>query len=85
MRTWLDCHWIQHTGLPLSTNTRTGFLYHSTAIGHGIQQDVTMDITWHGDRAAHFFSAMMSMGAVKIDDDGIQPITIDESTALPAT
>jgi hypothetical protein len=85
MRTWLDVHWINHTGLPLSSTTRTGFLWHQTAIGHGIQQDVTMDITWHGDRAAHFFSAMMSMGAVLIDDDGVEELSLDESSALPTS
>ena len=85
MRSWLDVHWINHTGLPLATTTRTGFLYHSSAIGHGIQQDVTMDITWHGDRAAHFFSACMSMGAVLIDDDGVEKLSLDESSALPTS
>lgn len=85
MRTWLDIHWINHTGLPLATTTRTGFLYHSSAIGHGIQADVSMDITWHGDRAAHFFSAMMSMGAILIDNDGVEELSMDESTALPTS
>lgn len=85
MRTWLDIHWISHTGLPLATTTRTGFLYHSSAIGHGIQADVAMDISWHGDRAAHFFAASMSMGAVLIDNDGVQRITLDESSALPTS
>lgn len=85
MRTWLDVHWLNHTGLPLATTTRTGFLWHSTAIGHGVQQDVAMDISWHGDRAAHFFSASMSMGAVLIDDDGVEKLSLDEAGTMPVS
>jgi hypothetical protein len=32
---------------------------------------VTTDITWHGDRAAHFVSNSMSQGACLVDGDGV--------------
>ena len=32
---------------------------------------VSTDITWHGDRAAHFVSNMMCQGAVLVDDTGV--------------
>jgi hypothetical protein len=32
---------------------------------------VQTDVTWHGDRAAHFVNNMMSQGAVLISGDGI--------------
>jgi hypothetical protein len=84
-KTWLGVNWIKHSGLPLATNTRSCFIYHYDAVGHGIGSEVTADISWVGERAAHFINHMMSQGAVIIDDDGIQKITIDESTALPSS
>lgn len=68
---WLGTLWIPHSGLPLSGGVRTCFWYHRSAVGHAIGQDVVTDITWHGDRAAHFVSNMMSQGAVLIDPTGV--------------
>ena len=36
-----------------------------------IRQEVTTDITWHGDRAAHFVANSMSQGAGLIDPTGV--------------
>ena len=68
---WLGTLWIPHSGLPRSGNVRSCFWYHKSAIGHAVGQDVVTDITWHGDRAAHFISNSMSQGAVLIDSDGV--------------
>lgn len=82
-RKWLGITWIMHTGLPLaSTDDRDVFLYHKTAIGHAIGQDVKTDITWHGDRAAHFVNHMMSQGAVLIDATGVVAIKVDDDIAI---
>lgn len=68
---WLGTLWIPHAGLPLAGNVRTCFWYHKSAIGHAVGQDVTTDITWHGERAAYFVSNSMSQGAALIDEDGV--------------
>ncbi|MCB1968784.1 MAG: hypothetical protein KDG54_00085 [Geminicoccaceae bacterium] len=68
---WLGTYWIPHSGLPKVASTRTCFWYHRSAIGHAVGQDVMTDITWHGDRAAHFVSNSMSQGAVLIDEPGV--------------
>lgn len=68
---WLGTLWIPHSGLPLAGGVRSCFWYHRSAVGHAIGQDVVTDITWHGDRAAHFVSNMMSQGAVLIDPTGV--------------
>jgi hypothetical protein len=68
---WLGTLWQPHSGLVLSTNVRLCFWYHRSAIGHAIGQDVITDVTWHGDRAAHFVSNSMSQGACLIDGDGV--------------
>lgn len=58
-------------------NESTSVMYHSSAIGHAIGQDVQADITWHGDRASHFVNNSMSMGAGLIDDNGVIKIVAD--------
>ena len=52
-------------------NLRYCYFYHRNVVGHAVGQEVTTDITWHGDRAAHFVNNMMSQGAVLIDDLGV--------------
>ena len=68
---WLGTMWIPHSGLPLVDGVRSCFWYHKSAVGHAIGQEVTSDITWHGDRAAHFVSQSMSQGAGLIDSRGV--------------
>lgn len=77
---WLGTLWIPHSGLPIDSNDiRSCFFYHKTAIGHASGSDVQSDITWHGDRAAHFVNNMMSQGASLIDADGVVVIKCDET------
>src|SRR3546814_2941377 len=60
-RSWLGVNWMRHTGLPgKGTASAVCFTYHKNALGHGSGADVTSDITWHGDRAAHFVNNMIS-------------------------
>ncbi len=76
---WLGTTWIPHSGLPIDAGgVRSCFWFHKTAIGHASGSDVQTDITWHGDRAAHFVNNMMSQGATLIDENGIVKIECDE-------
>ena len=84
-RTWLGVNWIMHTGLTgVGSNQTRCLLYHRTAIGHAVGADVMTDITWHGDRAAHFVNNMMSQGACLIDAEGVIEIRVDDTAAIPA-
>ena len=56
-------------------------MYHASSIGHACGQEVKTDITWHGERAAHFISNSMSQGAVLIDNEGIVRIKCDDDAA----
>ena len=81
-RKWLGVTWVLHNGLPLeSTTNRDCFIYHASAIGHACGQEVKTDISWHGERAAHFISNSMSQGAVLIDDSGIVRIKCSDKNA----
>ena len=75
---WLGVNWVLHNGLPVDDDVRDCFMYHATAVGHACGQEVKTDISWHGERAAHFVSNSMSQGAVLIDQAGIVRIKCDE-------
>lgn len=77
---WLGTIWMPHSGLPKDgDDIRTCFFYHKTAIGHAAASDVETDISWHGDRAAHFVNSMMSQGAGLVDQAGVVKIQCDET------
>ena len=68
---WLGALWMPHSGLTKAGALRYCYFYHRTAVGHAVASEVVTDITWHGDRAAHFVNNMMSQGAVMIDPTGV--------------
>lgn len=87
VKTWNRVNWymVSPAVLPKATNDRSLFMYHRSAVGLGRNAAITVDITWHGDRAAHFVNHWMSFGAVVIDDEGVVKRTLAENTALPTT
>ena len=76
---WLGITWVLYNDLPLATAKRDCSMYHATSIGHACGQEVKTDISWHGERAAHFISNSMSQGAVLIDNAGIVCIKCKDS------
>lgn len=83
-RKWLGITWVLHNGLPISGTNRDCFIYHASAIGHACGQEVKSDISWHGERAAHFISNSMSQGAVLIDASGIVRVKCSETAPVSA-
>jgi len=89
---WMGIKWKMQTGLPgAGTATAKCFVYHKMAVGYAIAQSagniagnesVAADITWHGDRAAHFVNHMMSGNAVMIDDTGVIEANLDDTAAI---
>ncbi len=76
---WLGTLWMPHSGLPVDgSDVRSCFFYHKTAVGHAVAADIQTDITWHGDRAAHFVNNMMSQGFGLIDEAGVVVINCSE-------
>ncbi len=47
------------------------FAYHTSAIGLGINSDVSTEINYVPQKVAHLATSMMSMGAKVIDDNGV--------------
>lgn len=89
---WMGVKWKMQTGLPgAGTATAKCFLWHKMAVGYAVAQSagniagneaVAADITWHGDRAAHFVNHMMSGQAVLIDDTGVIEGNLNDTTAI---
>lgn len=81
-RKWLGINWIMHNSLPLADGMRTCFVYHKTAVGHASGQEVKTDISWSGERAAHFILNSMSQGAKIIDQRGVVRIECDDDSEI---
>ncbi|WP_448191903.1 phage capsid protein [Azospirillum sp. sgz301742] len=74
---WLNFAWMPHSGLPKNGSSKTrSFVYHSSAVGHGILQELKPDITWQGTRQAWFIATSMSQAAVTIDNIGGYEVVI---------
>lgn len=89
---WMGVKWTMHTGLPgKGTATAKCFAWHKTAVGYASARSagniagnaaVSADITWHGDRAAHFVNHMMSGGAALVDTTGVIEANLNDTTAI---
>ena len=89
---WMGIKWKMQTGLPgAGTATAKCFIWHKLSVGYAVAQSagnvagneaVAADITWHGDRAAHFVNHMMSGNAVLIDDTGVIEGNLNDTTAI---
>ncbi len=94
---WANVMWTVHSGVPnVGTATSKIFVYNKNAIGYAAgahpgnlagrganEGGVGADITWHGDRAAHFINHAMSGGCVLIDDTGVIEGNINDTGSLP--
>lgn len=89
---WMGIKWKMQTGLPgAGTSTAKCFIWSKPAIGYAVAQSagnvagneaVGADITWHGDRAAHFVNHMMSGQSCLIDDTGVIEGNLDDTAAI---
>ena len=89
---WMGIKWVMHTGLTgENTTTSNCYVWHKNSMGYASGKhagniagnaSVSADITWHGDRAAHFVNHMMSGGGVTIDGGGIIEGQSDDTTAI---
>lgn len=76
---WNQATWISFTGLGGNASGRKCTAWHRTAIGHGIGADVMTEINYIPQKVSTLVNSMMSMGAVLIDDDGVERLTVNET------
>lgn len=93
---WAGVKWTVHPENPgVGTATSKMFVYNKMSVGYAAgafpgnlagsmsgESPVGADITWHGDRAAHFVNHAMSGGSCMIDDTGVIEINADDTAAL---
>ena len=53
--------------------------YHTSAVGLGVNADVSTEVNYVAEKASHLATSMMSMGAVVIDDNGVYEV-LDNNT-----
>lgn len=92
---WLGVKWVMFTGITgNNTASESAFVWHKMAVGYGAGKhagnvaganSVAADITWHGDRQAHFVNHSMSGGGVVIDGTGIIEAVFDASGTFPSS
>ena len=96
---WLGVLWTTHSANPgVGTGTSKMFVWNKRAIGYatgkhaanlagtmGKETAIGADITWHGDRAAHFVNHAMSGGACLIDDTGVIEMNMNDGGTVPAS
>jgi len=92
---FMGVKWTVHTGLSgVGGNACVYLAWHKSALGYATgafagnaatSNAVAADITWHGDRAAHWVNHMMSGGAALIDLNGVISCTVDDNEALPTS
>lgn len=75
---WLGFMWTTHSGLPVASTIRRNYAYHSSAVGMASGAEVTTEVNYIPERAAHLVTAMMSQGAVLIDGTGVYEVQIKE-------
>jgi len=76
---WFSFIVMPFSGLPKAGNVRSCFAYHSSAVGHASQADISLDITWQGKNQGHLFVGSMATGACQIDAAGLWNIKCTES------
>jgi hypothetical protein len=66
-------------GLPLATNDRTCYAFHSQAIGYGEGIGMRTEINYIPEKTSWLVNEVFSAGATAIDDEGIVKITCREA------
>lgn len=67
-----------HSGLPVSGAVRKTFAYHYSSAGIASGLEVRTEINYVPERVSHLINAMMSQGAVLIDDTGCYEVQVTE-------
>jgi hypothetical protein len=78
-RRWLGFMWMTFSGLPIATNKRKNFAYHRSAIGLASGAEVSTELNYVPEKAAHLATSMMSQGTVLIDANGVYEVQSHEA------
>lgn len=79
---WKNCLFVEHPNLPgRGTSSEKSFLYHKTAIGHGMASDgIETDVGYDGEQNYSWARATGFMGALLLQNTGVVVVTHDGSS-----
>jgi len=66
-------------GLPLASTVRSGYAFHSAAVGHAVGIDMKTDVDWVPHKKSHLSSGSWKAGSVVIDPEGVIQVKYLES------
>jgi hypothetical protein len=78
-RRWLGFMFMTFSGLDIAANIRKNFAYHRSAIGLASGAEVSTELNYIPEKAAHLATSMMSQGAVLIDTRGVYEVQAYEA------
>lgn len=78
-RRWLGFMWMTFSGLDKAANIRKNFAYHRSAVGLASGAEVSTELNYIPEKAAHLATSMMSQGAVLIDTRGVYEVQAYEA------
>lgn len=73
-RRWLGFMWMTFSGLDIATNIRKNFAFHRSAVGLASGAEVSTELNYVPEKAAHLATSMMSQGTVLIDANGVYEV-----------
>jgi hypothetical protein len=76
---WNGVTWFAFTGLNGTSTGRKNVLWHKNAVGHAIGADISTEINYIPQKVSTLINSMLSMGAIMIDDDGIEELIVNET------
>lgn len=71
---WMGFMFMTFSGLSVASNIRKNFAYHRTAIGLASGAEVSTELNYVPEKAAHLATSMMSQGSVLIDATGVYEV-----------
>ena len=83
VKDWAGVKWLMHTGLPVaSSDNRTCFLYHRSALGLAQNSEIKARIEWDPRADLWLIKHKVGAGACLIDEKGVVELRVDDDTAI---
>ncbi len=84
-KNWLGINWFTSNRLTgAATAACKMYAWRYSAVGHGINSDISADWGWNTTHQHWDGVTSLSMGTTVIDDNGIYQILVDDTTAIPS-
>lgn len=73
-RRWMGFMFMTFSGLPVASSIRKNFAFHRSAVGLASGAEVSTELNYIPEKAAHLATSMMSQGSSLIDPTGVYEV-----------